>query len=209
MRWRSLLAREPLPDASFLHHLLPEFSPFLGSNLSLCCCSSRTSSPVPPDIRRRDPDPEDAVRQAAPALRGSPTPRSQVCAQRGWRPGPRPSPGFLRAGGPGGEKGLAQPGGRDGCGEGLAWPLPARALAPPPPALPASLTFCARIPGHRDSDAQLRGPKHQLQDQGAAVRRGRGGAGRSRVGGALGGGAAREGAGQVLRSPFTPPPCTV
>lgn len=49
-----------------------------------------------------------------------------------------------------------------------AWPGPCPlAQVPPPPALPAS-HLCARIPGHRDSDAQLSSPKEP------AARRGRG-----------------------------------
>lgn len=147
----------------------PVSSPFLGSNLNLYCCSSRTSSPIPPDIRRRDPDPENTVRQAAPALHRSPTPRSQVCAQRGWRPGPRPSPVFMRDWGAWRRE---RPG--PAWRAEWMWGRPGLARAHLSPSTSAARTpclshLCARIPGHRDSDAQLRGPKAP-----AAGSRGRG-----------------------------------
>ena len=86
----------------------------------------------------------------------------------------------MRTGGLGGDKGLAQLGGWNGCGEGLAQPPP-----PTTPPIPSTATarnpclshLCARILGHRDSDAQLWAPKHQLQDEGAVVRGGAGGGG--------------------------------
>lgn len=196
-----LRALPPLPSPSTILKSARVF-PLLRSNLSLYCCSSRTSSPsIPADARRRDPDPGEhcsprgSPPRAGPRLRGG---GSAPSTARGLARAP-PEP-LCRTRGLDGEKGLAQLGGCSGCGEGLAW------LPPPGPGPAAARTaclshLCAWIPGHRDSDAQLRGPtapaaggRGRGQRRGGGWRRSRGWGGgwkagpwrRGRQGGVLG-----------------------
>lgn len=185
-----LRAPPPLPPPSTILDS-PRFSPVLRSNLTLYCCSLRTSSPsIPPGAGRRDPDPGEHC-----SLRGSP-PRAGP-RLRGGGSAPRAARGLARAPpeplcgtttrGLGGEEGLAQLEGCNGRGEGLAWPPPP-AQAPSPPALPASLTFALRSRATQTATRCSAAPQHQLREEGAVAG---GGAGwrRSRGwGGGLGGG---------------------
>ena len=153
-----LRAPPPLPSPSFILDS-SRFSPLLRSNLSLSCCSSRTSSPsIPPDARRRDPDPGEHCSPRGPP----PHSRSRLCGGRSATSAAR---GLARAPlellcgtrGLGGEKGLAEPGRFNRRREGLAWPPPPGA-GPTAARTPLLSHLCSQIPGHADGDARLRGP---------------------------------------------------